>query len=116
MSLSGVLYRRFLRLAKTIEQNPSLKSFFTKSPVSYYNRETSEWMGFESTDITQAGTDMTKELAWKHFLKTIRENLRIVVNLSTMGKRFQNICIKYPSLIANLEMIRLSHWNQTWHG
>jgi putative transcriptional regulator len=54
MSLSGVLYRRFLRLAKTIEQNPSLKSFFTKSPVSYYNRETSEWMGFESTDITQA--------------------------------------------------------------
>ncbi|XP_071959570.1 uncharacterized protein [Antedon mediterranea] len=62
------------------------------------------------TDVTAAGLTYTRDTAWDFFLKTVRNNVRVVLVSSTSGSDFQRRCREYPALTANLNC----HWFQHW--
>ncbi|XP_033103095.1 dynein heavy chain 9, axonemal-like [Anneissia japonica] len=64
------------------------------------------------TDVTAAGLTYTRDTAWDFFLKTVRNNVRVVLVSSTSGADFQRRCREYPALTANLNCYWFQHWSR----
>ncbi|XP_072166084.1 uncharacterized protein [Diadema setosum] len=62
------------------------------------------------TEVTAAGLTYTRETAWNFFLKTVRNNFRVVLISADTGHRFQRRCREYPALTEHLNC----HWYQHW--
>lgn len=43
--------------------------------------------------------------------RNIRENTRIVINMNENAEKFQTLCLEYPSLLNNVELIWIQHWS-----
>ena len=46
------------------------------------------------------------------FSRTVRENLRVVLTVSSLGPRFQKRCRDFPSLMNTVSIILLPHWSK----
>ena len=44
--------------------------------------------------------------------RTVRENLRVVLTVSSLGGRFQKCCRDFPALINTVSVILLPHWDK----
>lgn len=44
--------------------------------------------------------------------RTVRENLRVVLTVSSLGPRFQKRCRDFPALINTVSVILLPHWSK----
>eukprot|EP00057_Strongylocentrotus_purpuratus_P006394 XP_011660868.1 PREDICTED: dynein beta chain, flagellar outer arm [Strongylocentrotus purpuratus] len=62
------------------------------------------------TEVTAAGLTYTRETAWNFFLKTVRNNFRVVLISADTGQDFQRRCREYPALTEHLNC----HWYQHW--
>lgn len=46
------------------------------------------------------------------FSRTVRENLRVVLTVSSLGPRFQQRCRDFPALMNTVSIILLPHWSK----
>ena len=44
--------------------------------------------------------------------RTVRENLRVVLTVSSLGPRFQRRCREFPALANTVSIILLPHWSK----
>ena len=44
--------------------------------------------------------------------RNVRNNLRIILSLSSMDDQLEKIAFKHPSMISSMEVICLRHWTK----
>lgn len=91
-----------------------VSEFLVSSSISHLfaEEEQTSVINAVRTEVTQAGLAYTRDVAWNFFLKTVRENLRIVLTVSNLGPRFQKCCRDFPALINTVSIILLPHWDK----
>lgn len=91
-----------------------VSEFLVSSSISHLftEEEQTSVINAVRTEVTQAGLAYTRDVAWDFFLKTVRENLRVVLTVSNMRPKFQKCCRDYPALINTVSIILLPHWDK----
>ncbi|XP_020627063.1 dynein beta chain, flagellar outer arm-like isoform X2 [Orbicella faveolata] len=91
-----------------------VSEFLVSSSISHLftEEEQTSVINAVRTEVTQAGLAYTRDVAWDFFLKTVRENLRVVLTVSSLGPRFQKRCRDFPSLMNTVSIILLPHWSK----
>ena len=46
------------------------------------------------------------------YFRNVRQNLRVVLTLSSMEEKFQKIAFTFPTIISSMELICLKHWSK----
>ncbi|XP_070202269.1 uncharacterized protein [Littorina saxatilis] len=65
------------------------------------------------TEVTQAGLTYTRDVAWNFFLRTVRNNCRVCLIVSSTDSNFQQLCRQYPAFTKNVNFIWFQHWSKT---
>ncbi|GFS27875.1 dynein beta chain, flagellar outer arm [Elysia marginata] len=65
------------------------------------------------TEVTQAGLTYTRDVAWNFFLRTVRNNFRVMLVMCGGGNQFHAMCRDYPTLAKNVNFIWFPHWSKT---
>ncbi|XP_066025345.1 uncharacterized protein [Pocillopora verrucosa] len=91
-----------------------VSEFLVSSSISHLftEEEQTSVINAVRTEVTQAGLAYTRDVAWDFFLKTVRENLRVILTVSSLGPRFQKRCRDFPSLMNTVSIILLPHWSK----
>ncbi|XP_055866060.1 uncharacterized protein LOC106055129 isoform X2 [Biomphalaria glabrata] len=65
------------------------------------------------TEVTQAGLTYTRDVAWDFFLRTVRNNFRVILIACGGVKEFQHMCREYPAFTKNVNFIWFPHWSKS---